>query len=51
MSEKKTKATFNLDTELLQEFRIETVKNGKKMSNVFEDFMREYVEKGKEKHS
>lgn len=48
MNDKKTKATFNLDAELLQEFRVESVKNGKKMSNILEGFIREYVKRSKE---
>ena len=32
MEEKKTKATFTINEQLLQDFRVETVKQGKKMS-------------------
>lgn len=43
MEDKKTKATFTINEKLLQEFRIETVKQGKKMSNVVEEFIKEYL--------
>lgn len=43
MEEKKTKATFTINEKLLQDFRIETVKQGKKMSNVVEEFIKEYL--------
>lgn len=43
MEEKKTKATFTINEQLLQEFRVETVKQGKKMSNVVEELIKEYL--------
>lgn len=43
MEEKKTKATFAINEQLLQEFRVETVKQGKKMSNVVEELIKEYL--------
>lgn len=43
MEEKKTKATFTINEQLLQEFRVETVKQGKKMSNVVEVLIKEYL--------
>lgn len=43
MEEKKTKATFTINEQLLQEFRIETVKQGRKMSNVVEELIKEYL--------
>ena len=43
MEEKKTKATFTINEQLLQEFRVETVKQGKKMSNVVEELVKEYL--------
>lgn len=43
MEEKKTKATFTINEQLLQEFRVETVKQGKKMSNVVEALIKEYL--------
>lgn len=43
VEDKKTKATFTINEKLLQEFRIETVKQGKKMSNVVEEFIKEYL--------
>ena len=43
MEEKKTKATFTIKEQLLQEFRVETVKQGKKMSNVIEGLIKEYL--------
>lgn len=43
MEEKKTKATFTINEQLLKEFRIETVKRGKKMSNVVEELIKEYL--------
>lgn len=43
MEERKTKATFTINEQLLQEFRVETVKQGKKMSNVVEELIKEYL--------
>lgn len=43
MEEKKTKATFTINEQLLQEFRVETVKQGKKMSNVIEELIKQYL--------
>lgn len=43
MEEKKTKATFTINEQLLQEFRVETAKQGKKMSNVVEELIKEYL--------
>ncbi len=43
MEEKKTKAIFTINEQLLQEFRVETVKQGKKMSNVVEELIKEYL--------
>lgn len=43
VEEKKTKATFTINEQLLQEFRVETVKQGKKMSNVIEELIKQYL--------
>ena len=43
VEEKKTKATFTINEQLLQDFRVETVKQGKKMSNVVEELIKEYL--------
>ena len=43
MEEKKTKATFTINEQLLQDFRVEPVKQGKKMSNVVEELIKEYL--------
>lgn len=43
MEEKKIKATFTINENLLHEFRVETVKQGKKMSNVVEELIKQYL--------
>ena len=43
VEEKKTKATFTINEQLLQDFRVETIKQGKKMSNVVDELIKEYL--------